>query len=271
VYRFEQAREGGAEQIGRPPLALTLAEFARLPGEFYGSYVCEPLMRRRGGIARRAVLVIPGFLATDGMTARLRSWLARDGLLVEPAGVGRMVGLTDGILDGLVAAVDSMHERYEQPVTVVGWSFGGLLARWLSHERPDAVEYVVSLGSPWRPNGEETRVSAAFMYAAKRFGLSTRAVPVMETLRGPMTTPYTAIYSTSDGMVPWQACRAEDDGPTENIAVPSSHVGLVCNPVVLSVLRERLATTDPAGTPFTWQRWATDLVRVTHAKTGAAA
>ena len=65
---------------------------------------------------------------------------------------------------------------------VVGWSFGGLLARWLAHERPDAVRRVICLGSPWRPEGEVTRTTAMFERAADKHGLSPRAREIVATV-----------------------------------------------------------------------------------------
>lgn len=259
MYDFESREQDGVPQAGRPSLFWTLAEFARLPVELGSSYVCGALHPRRVPRTRRVVLVIPGFMATDAMTARLRSFLVRDGHVVEPAGLGRMVGLTDEILDGLLARVDDLERRTGQPVTVIGWSFGGLLARWAAQQRPGLVEHVVMLGSPWRPNGEVTRATGMFQRAAVRHGLSDRAQQVIEQVREPLSVPLTSIYSTTDGIVPWQACQGEDVRLVENIAVPSSHVGLVCNPVVLGILQDRLFDT-PLVTEFRWTDWLTGLV-----------
>ena len=64
----------------------------------------------------------------------------------------------------------------------------------------------------------------------------------------------TSIYSKTDGIVPWRGC-ALDDGPTaENIAVPSSHLGLVSNPLALTVVTDRLAQDPAAPEPFSWRR-----------------
>ncbi len=254
MYDIESRQQDGVPQAGRPSLLWTVAEVARLPVELGWSYAYQALRPRREARTRRVVLVLPGFLATDAMTARLRAALELDGHHVEPAGLGRMVGLTDAVLDGLLARVDELERTHGQPVTVIGWSFGGLLARWAAHQRPGLVEHVVTLGSPWRADGEVTQATGAFHRAAEKHGISARAQEVIATLRTPVPVPVTALYSHTDGVVPWQSCRAEESADTENIAVPSSHVGLVCNPLVLGVIGDRLFDA-PLNDEFRWTDW----------------
>ena len=110
----------------------------------------------------------------------------------------------------MLARLDDLHERYDEPVSVVGWSFGGLLARWLAHQRPHVVRQVVCLGSPYRPEGEHTRTTPLFERSARTHGLSERAFEVVDTLRRPLPVPVSAIYSRTDGIVNWRACRLTD-------------------------------------------------------------
>lgn len=253
MYDFEAARADGVTQLGHPPLLLGLAEPLRVPVEvagWAGLTLWERLRPPQRAARARTVLVIPGFMATDHLTAPLRGSLARAGHRVHPVGLGPMVGLTDAILDGLLARIDELADRSGGSITVIGWSFGGLLARWVAHERPELVEYVITVGSPWRPEGELTRSTAMFRRSARRHGLADRAAEVVGTLRETVPAPVTALYSTTDGMVPWRACRAEEGPGRENVAVPSSHFGLVSNPLVIAVLRERLAQDPPQREPF---------------------
>jgi hypothetical protein len=82
--------------------------------------------------------------------------------------------------------------------------------------------------------------------------MTDRAEDALETLRKPLPVPTTAIFSRSDGLLDWRSCMV--DGPnSENVAVHSSHVGLVSNPLVLAVLTDRLAHIDSAPhVPFSW-------------------
>lgn len=263
MYDFEDhAAATGAGSYGSPHPLLTLAEPVRLPGELGSSLAGDllwPPAPRAGGAGRR-VLVLPGFYATDALTARLRGHLVRRGYDARPWGLGRNVGLTDTILEGLLERFDETATRPDggvaEPVSLVGWSFGGLLARWLVTQRPGQVRQVICLGSPWRAEGERTRATGLFMRAAERHGLSARARDVVDELRGDLPVPVTAIWSRTDGIAHWRGCRVEDGpagGPvSENIEVLSSHLGLTSNPLVLAAVADRLSQ-DPADwRPFSW-------------------
>ena len=120
--------------------------------------------------------------------------------------------------------------------------------RWLAHQRPEHVRQVVTLGSPWRPEGERTRTTRMFERSRRTHGLSDRAEAVIDELREPLLVFSTAIYSKTDGIVPWRGCALDEDGPARRRTsrCPSSHVGLVSNPLVLAVVTDRLAQ-DPAA------------------------
>jgi pimeloyl-ACP methyl ester carboxylesterase len=256
VYDFERHREGGETQLPRPALPLTLAEPVRFPLEWAAATTWGRLLPSPSPARPRNVVVIPGFMATDHVTGRLRAALARDGHRVGAVGVGRMLGLTDAILDGVTEVTRRAAE--DGPVTLVGYSFGGLLARWLAHTTPDQVEHVLLLGSPWQARGEVTRVTAMFNRSARRHGISSRAAEIVTTARRPLPMPVSAVFSTTDGLVPAGACSV-DDARSENVVVPSSHVGLTTNPLAVSVVRDRLAH-EPLASPFTWRRYAGGLV-----------
>jgi pimeloyl-ACP methyl ester carboxylesterase len=197
----------------------------------------------------RPVLVIPGFSANDQMTGRLRGHLRRRGFRVHGWGLGRNHGLTDRLVDGLLARFDEIYARYQQPVSIVGWSFGGLLGRWLAHERPGQVAQVICLGSPWRAEGERTRATEMFEKSRVKHGLSDRARDIVATARKPLPVPCTAVWSKTDGIVPWQGCLVDEEGEsTRNVEVLSSHLGMVANPLVFRVVVDQLSRdTAPVG------------------------
>jgi pimeloyl-ACP methyl ester carboxylesterase len=248
----ETAGEQKAVQYPKPHVVLTASEAARAPIEYGWSWVLDRVAPARAAATGRPVLVLPGFYATDGLTALLRAHLKAHGYQAHGWGMGRNIGLTDRILDGVLARFDELHARYGQPISVVGWSFGGLLARWLAHERPDQVRQVICLGSPWRPEGELSRATSMFRRSAGKHGITDKAPNVMATLRRPLPVPCTAVYSRTDGITSWRSCVLDDGERCENIAVPSSHVGLVSNPLALAVIVDRLAQDPDDIAPFDW-------------------
>lgn len=252
MYEITEAGSGErSASLRRPHVLLTAAEFGRWTVEKGWQTALAPFLPRPNVGRGRPVLVIPGFLAGDGLTRDLRQYLRQRGFHVHRWGLGRNYGLTDELLDGLLSRFDAIHAQHGEPVIVVGWSFGGLLARWLAYERFGAVQHVVCMGSPWRAEGERTRVTALFHRAAEHYGLSDRAERILETLRRPLPVRCTAIFSRTDGILHWRSCWV-DGAATENVSVPSSHVGLVSNPLALAVLVDRLSTVDPSVAPFNW-------------------
>lgn len=255
MYDFAHDADPQAEGFGAPPLLLTAAEAVRFPVELTSSLVSDLVLPPRRSVAggSRPVLVLPGFMADDPLTARLRSHLRRTGYAAAGWGLGRNVGLTDDIVDGLLARFDEVAATAPGvPVSLVGWSFGGLLARYVAHQRPGQVRQVVQLGSPWRAEGERTRATRMFERAAVKHGISERAREIVDELRQPLDVPVTAIWSRTDGIAHWRGCRVEGPG-TENVEVVSSHVGLVSNPLALAALVDRLAQDPAHWRPFSWR------------------
>lgn len=264
MYDFEGdgTSSGTATAAGGPPRALLLLELPRWLGEYSSSRVLDAVTDVVGpGATRgqgRPVLVLPGFSATDQETGRLRDHLRRRGFAVHGWEQGRNIGLIDKRIDGLIAKFESLVEQYDEPISIVGWSFGGVLARWLAHTYPQHVRQIVCLGSPWRAEGEKTRATAMFERSRRKYGLSDRALPMVELMRGPVPVPVTAVWSKTDGIVPWRGCRVDEVAPgagavAENVAVPSSHVGMVANPLVLDVVVDRLCQNLEDWRSFTWR------------------
>ena len=243
MYDF-RAQGIGQDVDDRPDLAqpswlLTAAEAVRLPYEYAAGWALDRLPARDLGQGR-PVLVQPGFGATDRATARLRAHLDQRGWTTYAWRVGANHGLTDEVLDGVLARFDEVYAVERRPLDVVGWSFGGLLARWLAHQRTGEVRTVVTLGSPWRVEGERTRTTPLFERARRTHGLSERAEQVVDQLRGPLPVPTTAIWSKSDGIVGWRGCRVEETDTARNVEVVSSHLGMASNPFALAALTQAL-------------------------------
>ncbi len=257
MYDFEgdKGSEGTPGGDG-PARALLLLELPRVAGEYAASRAVDLVAPRRPTGDGRPVLVIPGFHATDGLTRRLRSHLKRHDFRVHGWGQGANIGLTDELIDGLADRFEEIRKRYDEPVSVVGWSFGGVLARGLAHTYPGDVRQIVCLGSPWRADGEKTRATAMFERSRRKHGISDRAKPMIDLLRGPVPVPTTAVWSKTDGIVPWRGCRVDVSvyPRAENVAVPSSHVGMVANPLVLDVVVDRLSQDLEDWHEFSWRR-----------------
>ena len=63
--------------------------------------------------------------------------------------------------------------------------------------------------------------------------------------------PSTAVFSRSDGIVPWRACVDVTTGPHETLEVTGSHCGLGHHPAVLWIVANRLAQPPGSWAPMT--------------------
>jgi pimeloyl-ACP methyl ester carboxylesterase len=196
----------------------------------------QPLLRHAPIGDGHSVLVLPGLMADDRSTRILRQFLRVLGYHAHGWRLGRNVGPTEAIIDGLVDRMATVHASSDgRPVSIVGWSLGGIYARELARSTPDAVRQVITLGSPFGDApGEESYPSAMMR---RLYGPSRR--PPLDRARLPV--PSTAIFSRSDGIVPWRA-TVETRGPrAESIEVVASHCGLGHHPAVLWAIADRLA------------------------------
>jgi pimeloyl-ACP methyl ester carboxylesterase len=183
------------------------------------------------------VLVWPGFGAGNSSTSTLRAYLRYLGYKVEGWSQGTNSGDVLNLLDHLKE--DLIGRRDLKPVTLVGWSLGGYLAREVARDCPNRVRQVVTLGSPVIGGPKYTVVARAFA----RFGTSVDEIERLVDARYdvPLETPVTAIYSRSDGVVSWQACIDERSPNVEHVEVRASHVGLGFSPQVYRIIAGKLA------------------------------
>ncbi|CCH29880.1 alpha/beta fold hydrolase [Actinosynnema sp. NPDC047251] len=195
------------------------------------------------------VLVLPGLGAADGSTGMLRKFLVGLGYDVHGWGLGRNIGPSVGVVHGMRALLRGLAE--DRPVSLVGWSLGGIFARELAREHPDLVRQVVTLGSPYAMTDlRQTRVNPVYRLLA-RFYVAGADLPPPEHTRPPIPVPATSVYSKSDGIVAWRTCVSEPGPRRENVAVASSHLGYGYNSTVWWVVADRLAQAEGEWSPFT--------------------
>jgi pimeloyl-ACP methyl ester carboxylesterase len=241
--------EPAEQRPGAPAWSLSLTDPARAAVEFALLIGTLPLRRALPTGDGHPVLVLPGLLAGDGSTLALRRILRRLGYRVHGWRLGRNIGPTAQAVAGMGERLQDLHTRYHAPVTVIGWSLGGIYARAMARRRPEVIRQVITLGTPFRlTHHNQTRASAAF----NRFShlhIERARVPLdLET--EPLPVPATSVYSRCDGVVAWQACVDLQSPQAENIAVIGSHFGYGHNPAVIWVVADRLAQARGTWAPF---------------------
>jgi pimeloyl-ACP methyl ester carboxylesterase len=180
------------------------------------------------------VLAIPGFLRKDRTTRELRAFLDRCGYRSFGWGLGVNWGPSPQLVAGLRRRLTQLCEREGGPVSVIGVSLGGLLARDLAHEAPDDVRQVITIASPISlptasPVEPMIRLSARFYRPA--IDVARLAVP--------LAIPSCAIFTRDDGTVAWETCRSNDPNCL-NIEASGPHSSIQRNPDVLRAVAMRL-------------------------------
>lgn len=219
------------------------------------------------------VLLLPGFMGNDATLAALKWYLANRGYDVHTWGFGRNVGFRSRHAQALEQKIRHMHHAGGRPVSLVGWSLGGVFSLYGAHQAPECVRSVITLGSPVTMDGARScspaLVKALYRLVAHPLGTHAHAMlPHAKKLRErtPLPMPTSCLYSVSDGVVPPQEATLDGDPALhENIRVFGSHLGLGFNPMALAIVAERLAQPAGAWRPFSPQGWWGHAYRwVTH-------
>ena len=164
--------------------------------------------------------------------------------------LGRNRGPTEEVLTGLPEALLTHAARSGRPVSLVGWSLGGIYAREMARRHPRQVRQVITLGSPFarhdprqnRAHGPYQRLSHLHAAAAELPSPKDRARPI--------GVPSTSVYSRLDGVVSWQACREPESQNHQNVEVRCSHIGFGVDPATLWLIADRLAVPRGQHRPF---------------------
>jgi pimeloyl-ACP methyl ester carboxylesterase len=247
-----------------PPRAWQLLLEARAPWEFGALLAAAPWLTRAAVGDGHPVIVYPGLGASNLSTAPLRRFLRARGYTPYTWPAGRNLGPRDGVLEACRTRLGEIAARHRGPVSLVGWSLGGVFARELAKEVPQHVRCVVTLGSPFAGPARATHAWRLYEWAS---GRSAHDDTRIAGLRTPPPVPTTSLYSRHDGIVAWR-CSLNDAAPrAENVEVfGASHLGLGVNPLALYAVADRLAQ-DPAR----WQPFDAGGARRWFFRTGAVA
>ncbi|MDG6077592.1 alpha/beta fold hydrolase [Erythrobacter litoralis] len=217
-----------------PPLRLLLAEFGwpLLPVERMFSKSAEI----ETAAIPKTVMLLPGFGAHP---VRMR-WMARElekaGHTVKRWGQGYNLGATEDRFRKVEERLIALADRVEEPIVLVGWSLGGVMARELAKAHPNIVGKVVTLGSPFSGNPRANNGWRAYQAIAghrvdePEFEANPSEKPPVETV---------ALWSPRDGIVhPRSACGRPGERDRA-VALRCTHMGFVLTrEAVTAVLSE---------------------------------
>ena len=201
-----------------------------------------------------AVVLVPGFLASDIYLNQLHSWLKRIGYKPYYSGIKLNAECPNLLIQQHVReVVEDAYRSTRHKVHVVGHSLGGSMARAVASQMPERVASVSTLSAPIRGlagHGALLRTAETVRHQIlERNGSGvlpdcytsacTCAFLASLNRKFPKSVRQTAIYTKSDGLLDWHVCRTGD--PHIDFEVSATHIGLAFNPLVYSIVAQRLA------------------------------
>ena len=238
----------------RPPAeTLNLTEPFRAMTELAMLPLAESWLNSMRGGDGHPVIIIPGFTVGDRSTIVMRKFLSSLGYLPSGWKQGVNFGVRPELFDGIGELLSQLHSEYGCRISLVGQSLGGIYARELAKQNPDAVRQVITLGSPFNdPEGEASNISDLYkMFNPEHKTKSDQFQQQRWEIGKPPPVPTTAIYSKLDGICHWRACvQHGGHDQVENIEVNSSHTGMSVNAQTLFVVADRLSQRRNHWKPF---------------------
>jgi pimeloyl-ACP methyl ester carboxylesterase len=146
-------------------------------------------------------------------------------------GLGRNRGIKADILFRVGANITPLAAK--GPVTLIGWSLGGLLAREYAKFAPDQVAKVITLGSPFSGS---LRANNAWRIYELIAGHRVEAPPISTILseKPPMET--VALWSPRDGVVAPKSACGEPGEADRRIMLDCSHMAFVADPIAIRTI-----------------------------------
>ena len=219
----------------------------RLVGEL--SSLAEPIrrMRTRYVVAQaehsRPVMLLPGFGTHPTRMGYMKQKLEDAGHRVTDWGVGWNFGprrdkfrvLRDRIVD--LAAVEG------EPLVLVGWSLGGIIAREVARRHPGQIALVITMGTPF--SGDLHANNAWRLYQAIA-GHAVDEPPIRSAPHEKPPVPTVALWSARDGIVSPRSSCGRPGERDRAVALRCTHLGFANTPEAISAVLTELDRARPA-------------------------
>lgn len=231
------ARQPQPEGVAAPPLRLLLGEL-RSGYESWRAWRALGESEPAAPARPEAVMLLPGFATHPFRMRALRRGIEAAGHRVEDWGLGWNLGGTADRLDLLCTRIEAAAARHRQPITLVGWSLGGLYAREAAKRVSHAVRMVITMGTPFSGDLHANNAWRAYHWITGQ-DVAEPPVPGDYAEKPPVRT--IALWSARDGIVAPRAARGQPGERDEAIALRCTHLGFASHPSVLEAVIAQLA------------------------------
>ena len=170
------------------------------------------------------VMLLPGLGAGPGSMWMIRRYLRRCGFRTWDWGQGKNNGNIERLAPRVTDRLAGLAAEIGEPLSLIGWSLGGYIAREITREHPELVRRVITIGSPVVGGAKYTSVNR--LYARRGISLDALEARTLERYAKPLQRPVRALYSEADGVVAWRASIDRFSDDVKHIRVTGTHVGL---------------------------------------------
>jgi PGAP1-like protein len=187
----------------------------------------------------------------------LYAWLGRIGYRSYFSGIGLNAECPNLLIrNRLNESIDKAREETGRKVHLIGHSLGGVIARAAARQRRADIASVITLASPFRGAAAQKNILRAAEIVRQNILRQHGSNVLPECYTGRCTCEFlcslrrdlpscvteTAIYTKSDSVVDWRYCVTGDEDV--DVEVSGTHLGLVFNPTVYSIIANRLSQVD---------------------------
>ncbi len=224
----------------RPPSVFATVLEARAPLDWASVLFRAPQLAFAPRGDGRPVMLLPGYGTDEISMHPLGMYLKYLGYDVYEWGIGRNLGDVENYIQRVGELATELYEELDgQPITLIGWSLGGVVARETARLFEPCIREVITMGTPVIGGPKYTAVAKRFAGKAN-IDLDAFEIEVHERNRIGIKQPVTVIYSKSDGVVGWQACVDSYNEHARNIRVYCSHFGMGVHGRVWSLIADTL-------------------------------
>jgi pimeloyl-ACP methyl ester carboxylesterase len=227
-------------QARRPSRLATLLEL-RAPLDWATLLLRAPQLLRAPRGDGRPIMLLPGFGTDESSMRPLGKYLGYLGYDVYEWGLGRNGGKVDTYTQAIGRRTQQISETLGGvPLTLIGWSLGGVIARETARLFEPHVREVITLGTPILGGPKYTAAAERFA-RSENLDLDRFELEVHDRNSVGIRQPVTSIYSRLDGVVGWRASVDVYNEHARNIEVYSSHFGIGANGRVWRLIADILA------------------------------
>ena len=228
--RARLARLQGPPGISGPPARLLVGELGSLSRR----------ARKIGSVPQarnpQVVMLLPGLATHPRRMHPLYDALERSGHEVFGWGLGFNLGPTPHNFDFLMRRVASLSDSQGAPVTLIGWSLGGLFAREIACRQPENVSRVITMGTPFSGNPRANNAWRAYQFIT---GREVDDSPIERSEGAKPPVPTIALWSPRDGVIRPRCAAGWPHERDRAVALRCTHLGFAgCPEVVAEVLRQ---------------------------------